>query len=219
MVDPTLEPESHMFSDLARDDVFRIETARLWLRWPKAADAIAIQRYASPLEVSRWTTAIPHPYPIEAAQQFILRGRASNAAGASLHLVATPLRKPSQPFGGIGFDVRQRGELTLGFVFAPEQQGQGYASEAAKAMVGAAFGLTDVGRLHASVFVENVPSRRVLEKCGFVAIGLGQERSLATGKTHQTTRMALDRQDWLARRAAFSASALSATGAPVAEAQ
>ena len=214
MLDPTLDPESQMFSDLARDDVFRIETARLWLRWPKAADAAAIQRYASPLEVSRWTTAIPHPYPLEAAEQFVLRGRASNAAGASLHLVATPLRKPSQPFGGIGFDVRQRGELTLGFVFAPEHQGHGYASEAAAAMVEAAFGLTDVGRLHAAVFVENVASRRVLEKTGFVAIGAGQERSLATATTHQTTRMALDRQDWLARRAAFAASALRVTGAP-----
>ena len=148
-----------------------------------------------------------------------MRGRASNAAGASLHLVATPLRKPTQPFGGIGFDVRQRGELTLGFVFAPEQQGHGYASEAAAAIVEAAFGLTDVARLHAGVFVENLPSRRVLEKTGFVVIGEGQERSLATATTHKTIRMALDRQDWLARRAAFAASALGAKGAPRAEAR
>ena len=28
-----------MFPDLTRDDVFRLETRRLWLRWPRAADA------------------------------------------------------------------------------------------------------------------------------------------------------------------------------------
>ena len=31
-----------MFPDLTRDDVFRIETPRLWLRWPVVADSVAI---------------------------------------------------------------------------------------------------------------------------------------------------------------------------------
>ena len=44
-----------MFPDLARDDVFRLETARLWLRWPRAADAAAIERYCS-----RWEVAAAH---------------------------------------------------------------------------------------------------------------------------------------------------------------
>ncbi len=29
-----------MFPDLTRDDVFRIETKRLWLRWPRIQDAV-----------------------------------------------------------------------------------------------------------------------------------------------------------------------------------
>ena len=32
-----------MFPDYFRDDVFRLETQRLWLRWPTAADAPTIQ--------------------------------------------------------------------------------------------------------------------------------------------------------------------------------
>ena len=42
-----------MFPDLARDDVFRLETARLWLRWPRAADAAALHRFCSMWEVAR----------------------------------------------------------------------------------------------------------------------------------------------------------------------
>ena len=35
-----------MFPDYFRDDVFRLETQRLWLRWPTAADAATIERLA-----------------------------------------------------------------------------------------------------------------------------------------------------------------------------
>ena len=33
-----------MFPEIAKDDVFRIETRRLWLRWPRLADAPAMER-------------------------------------------------------------------------------------------------------------------------------------------------------------------------------
>ena len=202
-----------MFSDIARDDVFRLETARLWLRWPKAGDAVAIMRYASPFEVARWTTAIPHPYPPEAAEQFILRARASNSAGTALHLVATPLRKPWQAIGGFGLDLRRKNQLTLGYILAPDFWGQGFASEAAAAMVEAAFSLTGVETLHSGAFAGNVRSRRVLAKAGFETAGSEEEYSATLGSMQKTVRVKLDRQDWLARRAGFAANAFRADGA------
>ena len=60
-----------MFPDLARDDVFRIETARLWLRWPRIGDAAAMHKYGSQWEVARYTDRIPHPYPPGSAERFI----------------------------------------------------------------------------------------------------------------------------------------------------
>src|SRR5579862_1107968 len=125
-----------MFSDLARDDVFRIETARLWLRWPKAADAPAIRRYAGNFDVARWMSVIPHPYPPEAADGFILNARAHNAEGTALEMVVTTLRNPREAIGGVGLSRRPYG-LMLGYLFAPEHWGQGFASEAAGAMVDA----------------------------------------------------------------------------------
>ena len=35
-----------MFPDLTRDDVFRLETRRLWLRWPREADVPSLVRLA-----------------------------------------------------------------------------------------------------------------------------------------------------------------------------
>jgi hypothetical protein len=42
-----------MFPDLTRDDVFRIETARLWLRWPGTVDASSFVRLASDPNIAR----------------------------------------------------------------------------------------------------------------------------------------------------------------------
>ena len=44
-----------MFPDMARDDVFRLETPRLWLRWPRICDAAAIHKFCSRWEVAHYT--------------------------------------------------------------------------------------------------------------------------------------------------------------------
>ncbi len=56
-----------MFPDLFRDDVFRIETRRLWLRWPTARDAESILRLAGDPAVARMTAGIPLPFERAAA--------------------------------------------------------------------------------------------------------------------------------------------------------
>jgi hypothetical protein len=66
-----------MFPDLLRDDVFRLETRRLWLRWPRAADAALIASLAGEREVAEMTAHIPHPYPPGAAAEFVLKARPS----------------------------------------------------------------------------------------------------------------------------------------------
>ncbi len=68
-----------MFPELTRDDVFRLETRRLWLRWPRLADGPAILRQAGAKPVAEMTAAIPHPYPPEAVEPFVFATRKGNA--------------------------------------------------------------------------------------------------------------------------------------------
>ena len=51
-----------MFPDLARDDVFRLETSRLWLRWPRMGDAAAIERFLQ--SMGGRALHRPHPPPL-----------------------------------------------------------------------------------------------------------------------------------------------------------
>jgi len=183
-----------MFPDIARDDVFRLETARLWLRWPRAADAPAIHRYCSRWEVAQYTARIPHPYPEGSAHRFIFAAREANASGRDLTLVLTSLRDKREPIGAVSLEGRGQDRLTLGYVLAPEVWGKGYASEAVAAAVDAAFALTHCVEINASVRVENPASRRVLEKAGFVWVGTGPQGAPARGGLVDCDRLQLRRE-------------------------
>ncbi|MGA2792536.1 MAG: GNAT family N-acetyltransferase [Roseiarcus sp.] len=190
-----------MFPDLARDDVFRLETKRLWLRWPRAADSAAIQRYSSRWEVAKMTSRIPHPYPPGEAERFIFTAREANALGRDLILVITPIRGKRDPLGMISLESRREGRLTLGYALAPEVWGKGLATEAASAAIDAGFTLTTALEMLATAHVENPASRRVLEKCGFAHTGSGLEGAPARGGMVPCNRFRLERSAWASRRA------------------
>ena len=107
-----------MFPDLARDDVFRLETPRLWLRWPRAADAAALHRYCSRWEVAQFTARIPHPYPAGTAERFIFAAREGNMSGHDLTLVITPIRGRREAIGAVSLEGRAQDRLTLGYALA-----------------------------------------------------------------------------------------------------
>ncbi len=185
-----------MFPDLARDDVFRLETARLWLRWPRGSDAAAIERFCGLWEVARYTARIPHPYPPGTAERFIYATREANASGRDLTLVMTPRKGRRDALGSISLETRGADRLTLGFVLAPEAWGKGLATEAAQAMVDTGFSLTASIEILASVRIENAASRRVLEKCGFALAGTGLQGAPARGGMVECHRFRLGRDAW-----------------------
>lgn len=55
---------------------------------------------------------------------------------------------------------------------APSCQGQGYGTEALSAITGFCFEKTELKRLWTEVDVRNIPSQRMLEKCGYTKEGL-----------------------------------------------
>ena len=185
-----------MFPDLARDDVFRIETARLWLRWPRIGDAAAIHKFCGQWEVARYTARIPHPYPAGSAERFIYATREANASGRDLTLVMTPIKGKRDAVGSISLESRGVDRLALGFVLTPDDWGKGLATEAALAMIDAGFGLTPAVEILAGVRVENEASRAVVEKCGFTLVSTGPQGAPARGGMVECHSFRLSRADW-----------------------
>ena len=189
-----------MFPDLATDDIFRLETKRLWLRWPRASDAAAIKGFASLAETAQMTAEVPHPYPVGEAERFIFKARADNANGQSMILVVSQKGEGRPVIGLSSATLSEKGQIELGFMIAPAAWAKGYATEAVSAHVEALFALTRADRLVANARINNPASRRVLEKCGFVYLDTGLDLLPARGGLHPCDRFRLSRKAWAARR-------------------
>jgi [ribosomal protein S5]-alanine N-acetyltransferase len=148
----------------------RIETERLVLRKPHPDDALAIfEGWAQDKEVTRYLTWRPHAR-IEQTQEFV-----QSCLLAWEHQTRFPymitLKETRQVIGMI--DPRIEGpKVGIGYGAAPAYWGQGYMTEAARAIIAWAFGQPSIYRVYATTDIENVGSQRVLEKVGMQCEGL-----------------------------------------------
>lgn len=89
-----------------------------------------------------------------------------------------------KPLGAIGYIHRENDCAEVGFLFAPEAQGQGYGYESLRALCDFAFEQGGIRRLTATVTAGNIASRRLLEKAGFVLEGELRESFWLSGGWH-----------------------------------
>jgi ribosomal-protein-alanine N-acetyltransferase len=83
-------------------------------------------------------------------------------------------------------DTRSR-TARVGYYVLPEQQGNGYASEAARLLVEYAFDELNMHRVEATVQGDNPASKRVLEKLGFVHEGTKRDAFYKDGEYRDLT--------------------------------
>lgn len=190
-----------MFPDLTRDDVFRIETRRLWLRWPRAGDAAAIVQLAGEREIAEMTARIPHPLPRAEVDAFLIDVRRRNAEGTGLTLALSSRRDPAGLVGIVGMVAGEDGAPELGYWLGRPSWGKGLMSEAARALVEAYFAYAGGTMICASARIENAASRRVLAACGFRHAGRTWKRFPARGADLAVDLYRLDRARWLSRYA------------------
>jgi len=150
----------------------RIETERLILRRPRVEDAAQVfARYASDPEVSRYMAWRLHESPAT-TRSFLEFSDAEWARWpAGPYLVES--RDDGRLLGGTGFAFEAPYRAAIGYVFARDAWGQGFATETVHALVRIARNIGIV-RLYALCHVEHEQSTRVLEKVGFSREGILQ---------------------------------------------
>ena len=202
-----------MFPDLTRDDVFRIETRRLWLRWPRLQDAQAVARLAHDKDIAEMTGVVPYPYPKGEAEQFVFEARKNNAMGTMLSFAIVSRSKPDQFMGRIGSRFLGDGPIlgkspnlaqntgglrrcSLGYWLGKPYWGEGFATEAAHGLIDAIFSYTDMQEIEAAARVINPVSRRVIEKCGFQFTGSSMKELPALKGAVPVDTFCLSRSTW-----------------------
>jgi ribosomal-protein-alanine N-acetyltransferase len=144
----------------------QIDTVRLTLARPTSADAVDIfERYAGDAEVTRFL-GWPRHQSLADTEAFLGFSDAEWARWPCGPYVIRS-RADGRFLGGTGLGFEAPDHAITGYVLAKDAWGQGYATEALRAVVDVAR-RSGVARLSAFCHPQHRASLRVLEKCGFV---------------------------------------------------
>ena len=171
-------------------------TARLILRPFALTDASTVQHLAGAYDIASTTLNIPHPYEDGVAEAWIETHPARFADGTSVSF-AVVLRESGQLIGAIGLIIEiahRHGKL--GYWVGVPYCGQGYCTEAARAVL--RFGFAELGlhRIHASHFARNPASGRVMQKVGMIYEGRRREHMLKWDRFEDMDLYGILARDW-----------------------
>jgi RimJ/RimL family protein N-acetyltransferase len=167
-----------------------LETERLVLRRPTLADVKAIARLANDRRIAQNTARIPHPYAVSDAETFV------NFVTQQPQDTNFLITRDGEVLGGVGIDLCKSTAPEIGYWLGVPFWGQGYATEAARAVIDYAFEEFGATELRAGARVVNSASRRVLEKCGFQWTSVELLKVLSLGCSVPVDRFRLDRGVW-----------------------
>jgi RimJ/RimL family protein N-acetyltransferase len=174
-----------------------LRTARLLLGAFDLSDAAELQRLASAREIADTTVAIPHPYELDHALAWIGQQRREAVRGRATNF-AIRLLPDARLIGSVGLrDIdREHLQAELGFWIGREWWGQGYAREAAVAVI--RFGLESLGlnRIYAHHMARNPAAGRVLLASGMQREGFLRQRVRKWGVYEDVVLYAVIRDDW-----------------------
>ena len=176
---------------------FTLETERLHLRPFSQDDLADFHAYAKVPGVGE-RAGWPHHQTLEESQGVL------EAFMHARDVFAVVLKETNQVIGSIGLHQEtstiELKRAKLGYVLAQPFWRQGLMSEAAKTFVDAVFErhLCDV--LEVSHFIENKPSRRIIETLGFMHEHDGEYVSKALNQRFPARFYSLDRDTYLKRK-------------------
>jgi RimJ/RimL family protein N-acetyltransferase len=173
-----------------------LHTARLRLRPFTDADADALFALHSNAYVLRYWDAPPWNERAR-AERFIMTCRQMAEEGTGVRLAIQVASEPE--FVGWCSLTRWNPEFrsaSLGYCLDSSAWGQGYATEAAGALLLWAFETLDLNRVQAETDTRNAASARVLEKLGFVREGTLREDCVVNGEVSDSWVFGLIRRDW-----------------------
>ena len=148
-----------------------LQTQRLVLRPFELFDAADVQRLAGDRAIAETTLRVPHPYEDGMAEEWISSHPEQFERG-ELVTFAVTLRETGELIGAIGLTFapeHRRGEL--GYWMGKQYWGNGYCTEAARAVVAYGFDALELNRITGSHLTKNPASGRVIQKIGMTHEG------------------------------------------------
>lgn len=176
-----------------------LTTPRLVLRPYRETDLASVHAYAAISVVSQYMDWGPNTE--KDTRSFLERCvAASENPEDKGHSFAVTLREGGSMIGGCDLGSAQQDTSDMGYCLHPDFWGQGYATEAANAVLGLAFDTLGLHRVTANCDPDNVGSWRVMERIGMRREGHEREASWFKGRWHDRLRYAVLAHEWQAAR-------------------
>jgi RimJ/RimL family protein N-acetyltransferase len=185
-----------------------LETARLLLTWPTPEQ---IEGYYNAIIGTNIFDTIfwDGPTDDQEMHEFWKQSELRDPSDFGLSLdIAVIERASGRYIGGVSLRPVDRDPtiLDIGYAFAVDSHGKGYATEAVGAVVDEAFSKRGAERIFGNAFVGNHGSRRVMEKLGFVCEGTQRRCVNKRGVWLDQWMIAITRPDWESRSARLTKS-------------
>ncbi len=153
-----------------------LKTRRLFLRPFSLSDSEDVRKLAGEREIADTTLNIPHPYEEGMAEKWISTHAAGFEENTSLTFAIT-CRKDGNLLGAVGLTVqRSHSRAELGYWIGKPYWGNGYCTEAARAVIAYGFTTLKLNRIFAMYMTRNPSSGRVMEKLGMKSEGIMRQQ-------------------------------------------
>jgi len=175
-----------------------IETDRLRLRAPQPEDLVPLHAIQSREDVARWLYWGPRS--VEDVSRSLDR-QINQDRTRELALVAE--RRDSGELVGhvtLTLGPPEHRQAEIGFMFHPHHHGQGFATEASRAVLALAFTTYDLHRVYGQLEPRNLASARVLEKLGMRREAHLIENEWVKGEWQSEAIYALLAREWRAQQ-------------------
>ena len=176
-------------------DPVSLENETLLMRPLETRDCDAILALAAAPEIAA-NTFVPHPYPPDAAGEFVRRGQEGWQNDEAY--VFGIIEKSSRRFAGcMGLHpIAEHNRAEVGYWIGVPFWGRGLASAALRLLLGFAFETLQLNRVEAGHFDYNPASGRVMEKAGLRYEGVRRQYVLHHDRFKDVIWYAILREDY-----------------------
>ena len=178
-----------------------LQTERLLLRRVRPDDAEPLAARRSDPEVAEYQNWVP-PYPIDKAREMVAEMAAMDGPiDDEWWMLTVADRDDTLVFGDVVVHLTWQGRTAeIGYTFAREAWGRGYAVEAVTALIGYLFDTIGVTRVEGMLHPDNVASAMVLERVGMRFEGHTRSSFWVDGENSDDWIYGMTRADWEAWR-------------------
>lgn len=180
--------------------MIRIETARLVIREPEITDLADWHRLMSDPKTMYYLRDIMTHSLEESKENLLAAISASQNPNRTHYFLAMELKETGVFMGSIGYTVTAISPVgktvDAGYFILPEYHGKGYVTEALTELLRFAFEKNNVQRFKTGCLAENIPSERVMRKCGLVREGYLKAYEWHDGRYKDRVTYRLLKSEW-----------------------